>query len=275
MHLCTTCTLAFRMELADVAGIIPDNHGKGTLPSLPEELDTSLTRQDQLIDPRDPGGGTEIPLIFKVHVGEATWVLHSTLRAWVGDFGGDTALSPRALAGWFLEHLDMVRKSIDAGTMVDEITEAVHQARRAIDRPNDDRLYLGPCGSTSTSHYPGSPSMTNPCDEELYGQPWLDRAVCERCGTDYRITERQDWLRDRANKHPGTSVEVAGFLRLTGVACTPAQIRGYTRRKRLEPAGINDSGHPLYLISDVLATIKDRYARRTGGLVSPLPEGGS
>ncbi|MGH7743240.1 MAG: hypothetical protein ACREQ5_00255 [Candidatus Dormibacteria bacterium] len=277
LSLCNDCTVAFKIELADVAGILPtaatDGHGRvrdDTLLSLPEELDVSLSRQDQLTDPQSPGGGTEIPLIFKAHVGEAAWVLHSTLRVWAGDFGGDTTLAPRHLARWFLTNLDLIRRSSDAAVIVDEITEAVHQARRSIDRPSDDRVYLGPCGATTLSHNMGADvsrkvgavSVTNPCTEELYGQPWLDRTICEHCGTEYRIEDRKDWLRERANQHQGTSVEVAGFLKLTGVACTPAQIRGYAHRKRLEPSGVNDHGHPTYLISDVLTVIRDRYARR-------------
>ncbi|MCA1694810.1 MAG: hypothetical protein LC749_08800, partial [Actinobacteria bacterium] len=155
-----------------------------------------------------------------------------------------------------------IQKAPDAGGLVEEITDAIHQARRAIDRPNDDRLYLGKCGHENI-HY----GRVVTCNVELYGMPWLDMALCEGCGTQYRIAERQDWLRDRADKHPGTSVEVAGFLRLTGVACTPEQIRGLAHRRRLVPVGANDRGHPTYLISDVLTALRNRYARRA----QPVP----
>lgn len=268
--LCQGCVTGFRVELTDVAGIIPDNHGRGNQASLPDELDTTLTRQDRCGDPHEghrTERGGDTPLVFRAHVGEATWVLHSVMRSWAGDLGAPPGLSPRVLAVWFLEHLDVVRRLPAAGTLVEEVTDAIHQARRAVDRPNDERLYLGPCGSTTPAHHftahgqphPGTP--TSPCTEELYGHPWLDRARCDACGTEHRTTQRQEWLRDRLAEHQGTSVEVAGFLRLTGVSCTPAQVRGYAHRRRLHPSGVNDQGHPTYLISDVLVALRSRYVR--------------
>lgn len=262
--------VALRIELADVAGIIPDQHGKFMLPSLPEDLQVTLSGQDQLGDPTGPiNGSGEIPLIFKEHAGEAVWILHQTLRQWAADLGhahrGD---SPVTLARWFLDRLDLVAKHPDAAALVDEVTDAIHQARRAIDRPNDDRIYLGPCGATIHGQR-GRFMQPRLCREELYAYPWIDVITCPNpdCLTMYRVTDRQEWLRERAHQYQGTASEVAGFLRLTGVACTTEQIRGYARSRngrppRLEPAGTNPRGYPTYLISDVLDAIKDRYVRR-------------
>jgi hypothetical protein len=269
-YLCAGCLIGLRVELADVAGRIPDNHGKGWLVSLPDDLRVTQAKLDHLTDSDPVGGSGETPLVFKAHAGEALWVLHNVLQQWVADLGFyGHQLTPRALARWLVDHLDLVAKHPQAATLVEEVTDAIHQARRAIDRPNDDRIFLGKCGATihdQRSRF-AHPRL---CTEELYAYPWIDVITCPNpdCLSMYRVTERKEWLREQAQQYQGTATEVAGFLRLTGVECTPDQIRGYARSRfgrppRIQPAGANSKGHPTYLISDVLTAIKDRYVRRS------------
>lgn len=268
-HLCQGCLVALAVELGDVAGRLPDNRGRGWRVSLPDELTTTLIKDDQLGDPNgEPvNGGSGVPLVFKAHAGEALWVLHNTLQAWAWDFGlSPWSLSPRELASWFGNHLELLGRHPDAGQLADEITEAVHQARRAIDRPEDDRIYLGPCGANTIDPYWGH----RPCREELYAGDWQTTVHCPRCDSRYDVEQRHAWLRDQGKKYQGTAAEVAGFLRLTGVECTTDQVRAYARSRhgrppRIEPVGYNGRGRPLFLISDVLAAVKDRYVRRTPG----------
>jgi hypothetical protein len=272
LYLCTNCVIALRIELADVAGIVPDNHGKGhVLPSLPEDLTITLTSQDQLGEQGDPiTGSGEIPLIFKQHAGEAVWILDQVLQQWATTLDHYVpGVGPRGLALWMFNHLELVQKHPDAAQLVDEVTDAIHQARRAIDRPADERIYLGRCGAQIHERT----GWIHECREELYGYPWLDRALCPVCGTEYDIAERQSWLRERKDKYQGTVAQVAGFLRATGVQCTTEQVRGYARSRnghppRLEHAGVNDQGHRTYLISDALAAIKERYVRKGSRNVS-------
>jgi hypothetical protein len=270
-YLCTGCLTALRVELTDVAGLIPDGHGKGMLVSLPDELRTTLSRDDQLGDPYEGpvGGSGETPLVFRAHAGEALWVLHHALQRWAADLGFyGHHLTPRALARWLVNHLHLVAKHPDAAELADEVTDAIHQARRAIDRPNDDKIFLGKCGARIHGYH-GRFTHQVLCREELYAYPWIDVITCPNsdCLAIYRVTERQEWLRERAHQYQGTAAEVAGFLRITGVECTPDQIRGYARSRhgrppRIQPAGVNDKGHATYLISDVLEAIKDRYVRK-------------
>ena len=269
-YLCAGCLVGLRVELSDVAGRIPDNHGKGWQVSLPDDLRVTQAKLDHLVDSDPVGGSGETPLVFKAHAGEALWVLHNVLTWWAAELGlYGHQLTPRALARWMVDHLDLVAKHPQAGELADEVTDAIHQARRAIDRPDDDRVFLGKCGAPIHEHTPRF-IRTRTCPEELYAYPWIDVITCPnpQCLTMYRVTDRQEWLRERAQQHKGTATDVAGFLRVTGVACTPDQIRGYARSRhgrppRIQPAGVNDRGHPTYLISDVLAAIKDRYTRRS------------
>jgi hypothetical protein len=236
MTLCETCGIGLRIELTDI-------------PDLLTHLDITRSRQDKLTPPYDHGSrGGEIPLPYRPHVADVVWVLHSTLATWARTIEpalGET--TPTAdLATWFLTHLGRVRMHPDAAQLVDEVTDAVHQARRAIDRPNDHRLFLGPCGNGN-------------CRTELYGVPWRVFATCEDCGAEYKVRQRQDWLLEAAQSHLGTAPEIAGFLRITGIKCTPAMIRSYAHRERLAAAGVNQNGHPLYRIRDVITAIHTRH----------------
>jgi hypothetical protein len=239
MTLCPSCGIALRIELTDV-------------PDLLTNLEITRSRQDKLTAPYNHGPrGGETPLPYRPHVAEVVWVLHDTLSTWarVIEPSLDEGLATADLARWLLAHPSLVRMHPDAAQLVDEVTAAVHQARRAIDRPNDNRLFLGPCGHGN-------------CREELYGVPWRVFATCAVCGTQYKISERQDWLREAAQAHLGTAPEIAGFLRITGLKCTPAMIRSYAHRDRLVAAGTNQNGHPLYRIRDVITAIHDRHQRR-------------
>lgn len=255
----------FRAVLADVAGIVPDGHGKGDmLPSLHEDLTVTFTRQDQLTDPRNYGAvSREVPLVSKAHAGEALWVLYKTLSTWADTLGySGTERSPEYLACWFLQNLDLVRKNSDAVQLVDEITNAIHQARRAIDRPEDRRLFLGPCGGRVRYASGTMVCKEEVCKEELYGLPGNTHAVCQTCGAEYVISTRQEELRASAQQYVETATKVADFLRATGLDCSAEMIRGYAHRGRLKPVGANKRGHPKYAIGDVLDALRDRYVRR-------------
>lgn len=240
-YLCHDCTTALRVELTDV-------------PELLTELDITLSRQDQLTDPtnRTRSGGDH-PLPYKPRITPAAWLLHHTLHAWAVDHGATGApegATTATLAVHLVANLHHIQLHPDAGQLADEITHAIHHARRAIDRPDDRRLFLGPCDAelTDGTH----------CREEIYGVPWRDHTTCENCGTRHHIATRQQWLRDIAHHHLGTSTEIAGYLRTTGIHCTPDVIRGYVRRGRLQPA-TTDTTPPLYRLADVLAALQDRY----------------
>lgn len=237
--LCSQCALGLRVELTDV-------------PDLLRNLDITRARQDQLLAPYDHGPrSAETPLPFRPHIAEVLWVLHNTLGVWVFTINerAHVANTPAAYARWLIRNLDAVQRCNEAGQLTDEVTAAIRAARRAIDRPDDRRMFLGPC-------------YTAGCVEEVYGLPSNSWATCPACGAQHDITTRQQWLYQQAQNHLGTAVEISGFLRIVGVRCTASMIHNYAARKRLIPAGYREPS-PLYRIRDVLDTIQDRYRRRT------------
>lgn len=238
--LCTGCTTGLRIELVDV-------------PSLLANLDITRARLDQLVAPYDHGpGGGDAPLPYRPHVAEVVWVLHHTLHAWAHTLRRDApqAASTAGLAVWLLQHVELIRRSDLAAQLADEVTHAIHYARHTIDRYDDHRQFLGPCGGG--------------CAEELYGVPWHETAKCPACGTERNIQERQAWLHHVAQEHLATTTEIAGFLMMTGMRCTPSMIRSYANRKppRLKAGGISNEGYPLYRIRDVVDALRDRYRRQ-------------
>lgn len=243
--LCHNCTTGLRVELVTVPGLLAD-------------LEITGSRLDQLTDPRHHvRGGGETPLPFKAHIGEVLWVLHHTLYVWATALeGGQVSRkfpkgvpSVSALSRWLLTNTHYIRVRDDAGQLADEVTHAIRYARRAIDRPDDRRLFLGHCGEPL-------PDRTH-CREEVYGVPWRATATCPHCGAQHHVGTRQEWLKDLAQDHLGTATEISGFLATTGITVTASAIRNYAARGRLAPAP--DTRPPLYRIRDVLAALEDRY----------------
>jgi hypothetical protein len=65
-----------------------------------------------------------------------------------------------------LGHIPEIRRHPAVVELVDEISDAIHQARRAVDRPAD-RVYLGQCMET-----PDEEGRPVTCLEDIYARPW-------------------------------------------------------------------------------------------------------
>jgi hypothetical protein len=189
---------------------------------------------------------------MKMHASDALHALHSVLAYWVsvttGVSNSWTAPS-HELATVLLDRMDDVVRSDQVAMLCTEITGAVHRARHAIDRPNDTRLYLGPCDNTE-------------CRRDIYGAPSSDLARCEGCGSVYDIASRRAWLLDMAQDRLGTAVEVAGLLRAAGINATSAQLRGYAHRGTLGMVTRNAKGHPMYRVRDAVTEVMRAEANR-------------
>jgi hypothetical protein len=91
------------------------------------------------------------------------------------DFPADTLPS---MALWLARHMDRVRQHPAAADIVAEVTAAVRQAVRAIDRP-PQRVYAGPCPALG-------------CGTDLLTWPGHTRVTCAGCGTVHDIAVRQE-----------------------------------------------------------------------------------
>lgn len=212
-----------------------------------------MSKQDQLGKPYDR---TRTDRRWSPPLKDLTPVLlrlHTVLADWVGELDPivpATTPIPR-LAEVLLDHLDDIATRGDAGILARQVTDVIHRARKAIDRPLDQRIYLGPCGART---------MTGQCAQELYGVPWRDTARCG-CGAEHPITARHEMLRQEAQAYLATAATISRFLRSTGMDVTAARIRGLAARGRLVSRGPDKDGHPTYQIGDVLIALSSRYKR--------------
>lgn len=252
-YLCTDCLVALRVELTDAAGMIPDANGKnGHQPSLGSEVNVTRARRDQLAPAYQRWGasGTETPIPVKMHASVALACMHSVLNYWAGVVNRSPVnLTSTAAARVLLAYLPRLMANPSAGSAVIEITGAIHRARHAIDRPNDSRVYLGPCDNAT-------------CRRDVYSPPGSDLGRCVGCGAVYDVDSRRRWLLDIAQDRLGTAVEVAGLLRTAGVTVTPSMLRSYAHRGTLVSTVNNAKGHPMYRVGDALAEVLRADAAR-------------
>lgn len=167
LHACRACTSGLLRDLADV-------------PSLAHHLDLAETGQTALGD-RAGGKASETALEWDDRARTASDVLRSALVGWVRvlqqgvkpsrgpicrmcdhrsctylSLGRGPADTMPAMAVWLLRHKAQLLGRRTAPEAVDELRDAVRQARRAIDIP-PGYWYAGPCG-------------VDGCDADLYAR---------------------------------------------------------------------------------------------------------
>lgn len=231
-YLCTTCTIALRIDLGDV-------------PALLGELDVTACRLDHITTSGAHRGGGETPLPYKPQATEAIWVLRTTLATWVAELSAVAAARQRPtadLARWLYQHLDLIRLRQDADTIHDELTYAVREARRVIDRPTDRRMFLGRCGAPTRS----------PCAEELHGLPWQDTVTCPACGTEWGIRDRRAWMLRVVEDEVRTAPTLAALLTQLGAAVAVEDIQRWAKQGRLHWISMDSNKRRRYRAGDVL-----------------------
>jgi hypothetical protein len=171
-----------------------------TVPELVAELQITLTRQDRVTAEKHGGRSATKPLPWNEHASQRAFELNTTLNAWALDTSklaederdplieqhhSDTA----GVARWLGRNLRTLRQHQDAGQAHDEITDAIKEARRAIDRPGlSSRFYVGPCPEELDSV---------PCGGDVWAfipseRDKLATIRCTNCGAFWDTTQ---WLR--------------------------------------------------------------------------------
>ncbi|QLF83879.1 helix-turn-helix DNA binding domain protein [Gordonia phage Moosehead] len=140
------------------------------------DLDDTISRQVAFGDKQD-GKRTETPVVFNENAAEVAAVLHGTLRAWVEHTCSHSTRTwpgeqrSAQYADWLDRHLIDLAKTEEAPTAADELTDAWKQAKRAIDRPQDQE-FAGPCQSTTDGVECGG----------VYCPKNADLKNCQTCG---------------------------------------------------------------------------------------------
>lgn len=255
LRVCRACTAHLLRDLADI-------------PSLAVNLEISLTRQARIGD-RGAGRRRETPIPWSQEAREATDVLKSALVGWhrvltqraplVSGPLCETCEHPSCewahlrrtppadtltgLSRWLLRHRARLLRHPASPEAVDEITDAVAQARGVVDRPAD-RIYAGPCAQ---------------CDRDLYAR--LDSSIVScACGAIYGVGARRDWMLGEVRGMLGNAAWVAVAATVLGYHVTASQVRGMASRGSITAKGADRMGHPAYRVADVIKEIEERAA---------------
>lgn len=264
-------------------------HGIG---ALLDDLEVTLCRMARIGErsgPRPAFGEVETPLAFHEGASDAAWVIDRVLLAWACTLADDhhvpfalpalhRAIDPSdrarilpargraaSTAAWLAERIDWLRGHHEAGEALDEITDAVRNARRVIDL-GPELSYAGPCQAETDD---------GPCLAEVYARRGALDATCRACGTEHDMVVRREFLLRAAQDQLLTAPEASRALPgLLGRPVTAASIRGYAFRGKLTPhppdprLGRDAKGRaqPLFRVGDLLDVLVDesRENRKTG-----------
>lgn len=273
---CTTCAYRLDEAIAQVGAY----HG------LAWDLELGASRQVRLGDRTGPRAA-ETPLPYDDRPGRAADALHRVLAYWADLVATETgmrdwkpgrigptcppgcghpsctlirppSLPPTEpgklaqLAVWLRPRVGWLRHHPRGQTAFDEITAAVANARRAVDRP-PERTYVGSCDN---------------CAEDMYVRPGASVVICPGCDELYDVETRRRWLLTAAEDVLATATEIARAVTNLGQPVTAEMIRGYAHRGRLLVRGRRTVGGrqtPVYRLGDVLSILTDaeRQARAT------------
>ena len=271
-YICPSCAFVLDDLLGEIAG-------SSGMPGLAAELDVTLARMDRLgaqVGGRTPAS-IEKPLPFNAHASEKAWKLRNTLSGWVRviaeETGADLPVDTLAdMARWLRPRVGWLRHHKAGGEAVDEIEDAVKDARRAIDR-KPDLWYAGPCNAAIDSadacecschisgafsrpcDVPGGCGMghrTDSCDAELYAHPGAYNVICRDCGTIYDVAARREWLFDALSDQLFNAAEMGRLMVYLGWGVRDSTIRGYAKKGLIGAHGMDARHNPTYRLGDVI-----------------------
>lgn len=235
-----------------------------TVPALVHELETTITRQARITAEKHGGRSAERPLPWNLHASEKASDLNTTINAWALDtsrlrederdpLAEHHHSNTAAVAAWLARNISTLRQHEEAGQAWDELTNAVREARRAVDRPQDQEVY----GQCLAEHDDGSI-----CREYLYAAPGRATITCRACGSQHDAAKRRAWMFLHVRDMIGTIREVVACLTLGGIKTSEDKVRLMASRRRFLSVGQDSAGRPLYRVSEVLTAIEDRYKHR-------------
>ncbi|WP_091456904.1 hypothetical protein [Actinokineospora iranica] len=159
------------------------------------------------------------------------------------------------MAAWLRRHPTWIEHHPAAGELVDEITDAVERARRAVDLP-PVRLFCGPCPD---------------CGADLYARPDRVLVGCRECESRHDVEVLRAALLGAARGALATAAEVARALPgLLGRDLSANTVRTWARAGKLTRREPDKRGRPRYLVGEVidvaLATpTRSHVTRAVGG----------
>lgn len=273
-YLCGDCTAHLRSDLESILDRTepPTQAGLAhrVIPGLAEDLTVAITKQSRFT--QMPGSGrpakratdehrtvlAEQPLAFGYAASEARTVLTSTLAYWTAAIAEQRGLSHPAytltdMATFLASQTQWIRNQPAGNEAHDELTTAIRNARRAVDRPQD-RVYAGPCiTDQDMSVYLrvfAATEIQARCDGHLYAREGSTIATCDTCARDMPLNDARDPLLARIDNMHLTATEIVTALGGLGQKINANTLRTWAHRGLLTnhaPTG----ERPRYRVADV------------------------
>lgn len=237
----------------------------GDVPALADEVEITATRQ-AVTGQRNGPRSTTRPLPFDWSADHDLDDLRGTLAGWVRDLhrsGPWPADTIPAMARWLMRHLPDIAKHPAAAAIHDEISYAVGQSRRAIDR-RPDRWYAGQCRAAYHTTDDTTDAEPNACClAHLYVNPGAELFTCPNCSTVFDVADRRAELLAMAEDVLETATVIARAITVLDARITPERIRQWAARGRIAAKGLTVNGQPTYRVGDVIDRLTDDAERNT------------
>lgn len=269
--LCQKCSARLREQLAE-------------LPGLMRELQVNVTRQSR----RGAGGKiNERPLPVEITASYLYDDVKLELVTWVRDLDyGDTQWqvetctcepyracrgweivtltdAPADLCAWLLDRVERIRGHVAVDEIVGGIDYMVKQVWQAIDRPADKEF----CGTCPV------------CDGDLYSKRGVAKDFCRKCRaagieTEYVPGDMREDVKARVEHQWATAGVCSTVLGSFGLEVKAETVQNWARPgkpkyegdpprpPKLHPRGVNQLGHAVYAIGDVMDLAKEQRARK-------------
>lgn len=225
-------------------------------PGLYEELQVTIARLDKISSQGLKVTGTgESSLTFRPKASEVRWSLDNTVSTWARDVAETyphltlSATTTPEAAEWMANVAGLLAEHPAANEMHDEITYAVSQVKRTIDR-FAEKIRLGPCGAVFEGVV---------CEEDLYGSKDKPTVRCKTCGTEHDAAARWESLRASVRGTLATAAEIAtAAVTIYGSKLNVKTIRTWAKRKRITNYASSDKDEPLHKVGEVLDFAHER-----------------
>ena len=224
IHLCPPHLQNLEYQLAEI-------------PDLWEDFQTTLSRQD--VQPSNGGGGKagSTPPA-NLDAMDKAQQLRVVLRGWANTLPHQAPMGdPPRLAAHLLTHMATIVKQDWAAVLLQELTDATRDCRKATDRAAN-RVFAGMCPNDNTA---------------VFTTPGRIMARCRTCSEEWDVTEWRVRALHYAGTTEGTPAELSRALSdpITGEALPAGTIRQWVNRGRLTPIGTNTLGRPVYQLRKV------------------------
>lgn len=262
---CPVCGAAQAESLLCHADTVRLEQALGDVRSVVEDLDIALSKQARI---GTPGRGGLARERNPIHLGamEAADTLGNVLTTWARDVAvGHIPPVPAwmlppsvSAARILLSRIDAIRRHPEVTELLDEITDAVEQARRAVDRPAD-RMYLGQCMAA----FPDEDGIDVTCYEEIWAKVDAHETVCRVCGITHEVAERRGGLLERAKPLIVTVKQAAEYMgEVGGITVNAKTIRTWIERGKLADHS-GGEGERTIRLGDLFQLLADKSEAKT------------